>query len=324
MWTEKELAAARLRAAARQRPSRDRAGGQTDSARLAALTTLDEVYISRYLAPFRDKTRRRYHLILLDWLWWCTRAGIHTLEAEQYHIEQWAKSLAHQGNSRSTVAGKLVPVCGYYRWAHQHGLTAVDVAAYVRRPSRPRRSRLTWLSREQLGDLLERARRAGPPADLLIHLLALNGLRLGECLESRVEHLGAVDDKTTLKLPNRKGGVLDTVSLPGETIACLPGNVRGRERGRLLLTATGRVMTPTYVYRLLDQMTAGWTGPKVRPHMLRATFVTLSLDAGVPARDVMASTGHAHTSMVDYYDRAHASIRRNAAHTLAAYLHTES
>lgn len=34
----------------------------------------------------------------------------------------------------------------------------------------------------------------------------------------------------------------------------------------------------------------------------------------------MASTGHAHLAMIDYYDRAHASIRRNASHRLADYV----
>lgn len=54
--------------------------------------------------------------------------------------------------------------------------------------------------------------------------------------------------------------------------------------------------------------------------MLRATFVTLSLDAGLPARDIIASAGWVSPEMLGYYDRAHASIRRNASHGLADYL----
>ena len=63
--------------------------------------------------------------------------------------------------------------------------------------------------------------------------------------------------------------------------------------------------------------------PRTLP-LLRATFVTLSLDAGVPIRDVMASMGVSDMSMVQYYDRAHASIRRNASHRLADYLQNEN
>ena len=61
----------------------------------------------------------------------------------------------------------------------------------------------------------------------------------------------------------------------------------------------------------------------LRPHMMRATFVTLSLDARVPARDIIASAGWVSAQMLHYYDRAHASIRRNASHQLADYLRSE-
>lgn len=56
---------------------------------------------------------------------------------------------------------------------------------------------------------------------------------------------------------------------------------------------------------------------RVRPHMLRATFVTLALEAGVPARDIMAATGHASVEMVAYYDRAFRSVGGYASHAVA-------
>lgn len=256
----------------------------------------------------------------MEWLGFCGVARIHVLEAERLHIEQWTRLLAAGGNSRTTVATKLVPVCGFYRWAHQEGLTAADVAAYVRRPKRPRRSTQVWFSREEVARVLAVAVDAGPPVDLLVHLLALNGLRLGETLGARVEHLGTVEDQRTLRLPDRKAGVMDTVSLPAATVALLPAAVAGRDRG-VLLRHGRRAVVPADVYRWFDVLgeKAGLSRP-LRPHALRATFVTLALDAGVPARDVMASTGHADTAMVDYYDRAHAAIRRNASHRVAGWV----
>ena len=221
----------------------------------------------------------------------------------------------------------LVPVCGFYRWAAEEGHLPYDVAAYVRRPSRPRRSSLRWLTREQLNRLLRASRDAGPPVDGLVHLLALNGLRLTETLDARIEHLETRDGAPVLRLPSRKAGVMDVVGLPAPTIEVLAECIRGRQRGRILTTG-GHALTPAMVYAHLDAL-SDVTGLdfRARPHMLRATFVTLSLDAGVPARDVMASTGHATTAMVDYYDRAHASARRNASHRLAAWVrsgHDES
>ena len=255
----------------------------------------------------------------MQWIEWCLRGRRHVLEADRPFIEAWAAML-RTTRSKSTVATMLVPVCGFYRWCHLEGHLTADVAAFVRRPTRPRRSNLRWLDADQMRAALDAARNAGPPHDLAIHLLGLNGLRKQETLDARIEHLSTQDGRTTLLLPHRKNDVLDRVSLPAATTALLPGNIRGRARGPLL-TLHGHPLTTTQLYRHLDQLSevAGldW---KLRPHQLRASFVTLALDAGVPARDVMASTGHASVDMVAYYDRAFAAVQRNAAHRLADHL----
>lgn len=257
---------------------------------------------------------------MIRWWDWCIHAKLHLLAARRDHIEQWARHLATQGLRPSTIGGQLNVVCGFYRWAHQNGLTTTDAGAHVRRPRRGRRSRLRWLDVDQARSLLAASRQLGPPWDGLFHLLTLNGLRLGETLAARIEHLSTSDGHTTLHLPSRKGDVMDTLTLPVASAAVLAGCIGNRRKGRILMER-GRVLTPARVYRVCDQISdaCGLDFP-VRPHMLRATFVTLSLDAGVPARDVMASSGHAHVEMVAYYDRAHAAIRRNAAPRLAAYL----
>ena len=174
--------------------------------------------------------------------------------------------------------------------------------------------------RENAKRILAASVEMGKPTSGLIHLLLLNGLRLGETLAARIEDLSTIDHMTALTLPNRKMGVMDTVTLPAATVEVLGECIGKRQRGRILLDR-GRVLTPSRVYTLCNQMSAicGLDTP-VRPHQLRATFVTLSLDAGVPYRDVMASTGHADMSMVAYYDRAHAAIRRNASHRLSDWL----
>lgn len=194
-----------------------------------------------------------------------------------------------------------------------------NIGAFVRIPSRPRRSNLRWLTKNQLDAVLTASKTAGYPWDLLFHLLGLNGLRLGETLSTKIEHLEHVDGQRVLLLPNRKGGVLDRLTLPPATLALIDEHV-SRERGWLLTEGRGP-LAPHRVYKACDEISdATGLDFHIRPHMLRATFVTLSLDAGVPARDVMASTGHAHTEMVAYYDRAHASLRRNAAPRLEKYL----
>lgn len=285
------------------------------------LETLDEtVLISQYLAPYTGKTLERYYRIMLDFLGWCITARLHMLDANRVFIEQYAAAKRKGGLSKTTVSGYLVPICGFYKWAFQEGLTPTDHGSYVRRYSRPRRSHLKWYTREEARRILAASVEMGKPTSGLIHLLLLNGLRLGETLAARIEDLSTIDHMTALTLPNRKMGVMDTVTLPAATVKVLGDCIGKRKRGRILLDR-GRVLTPSRVYTLCNQMSeiCGLDTP-VRPHQLRATFVTLSLDSGVPYRDVMASTGHADMSMVAYYDRAHAAIRRNASHRLSDWL----
>ncbi|MGV9183583.1 tyrosine-type recombinase/integrase [Arcanobacterium canis] len=254
--------------------------------------------------------------MLFEWWAWCIDAGVNLLEVGRPVIEQWAKKLKTDGLAASTIAGKIKEVQLFYRWCYEEGHTGRDLAAWVRLPRRPRRSSQRWLTRDQATEVLRLACEAGTPWDLAIHLMLLNGLRRTETLEARCEHIEHIDGRTTLLLPSRKGGVLDRLTLPARTVALLPA----RERG-LLLLEQGKKITPSRLYKVLGMISANaGIDFALRPHMLRATFVTLSLDAGVPARDVMASAGHASVEMTAYYDRAHAAIRRNAAPRLAEYL----
>ncbi|MGJ9487131.1 tyrosine-type recombinase/integrase [Actinotignum sp. GS-2025b] len=284
------------------------------------METVDEpTLISLFLAPYSGKTLDRYYRVLFEWWAWCIDARVMITGADRVLIEQWARCLRSRDLKKATISGHLALVCRFYRWCFEEGHMSRNIGAFVRIPSRPRRSNLRWLTKNQLDAVLTASKTAGYPWDLLFHLLGLNGLRLGETLSAKIEHLEHVDGQRVLLLPNRKGGVLDRLTLPPATLALIDEHV-SRERGWLLTEGRGP-LAPHRVYKACDEISdATGLDFHIRPHMLRATFVTLSLDAGVPARDVMASTGHAHTEMVAYYDRAHASLRRNAAPRLEKYL----
>lgn len=285
---------------------------------MEALSIPDEQLIGRYLAPYADEaTRRTKWRVMLEWLRFCIGARVHVLAADRVLIEQW--SAAEQKRvSKSTVAGELSTVCGFYRWAYQENLVDRDEGFYVRRPKRGRRSNQQPIGRGQVQALLGCAMAMGSPIDLVAHLLACNGLRLGDVVDARVEDVAQVDGRTVLTLRHRKGDVLDRVTLPAQTVELLPAAVGGREKGRLC-QADGRALTPDRVYRWFDALSDAARLPfKARPHMLRASFVTIALDEGVPARDIMAATGHASVEMVAYYDRAYRSLRHNVSDAVAA------
>jgi integrase len=317
MWTQEGVAKAHLYRAVRQGTDWHPAGDEADRARVEALAVPEEVHITRFLAPYKQPTRGKYQAILFEWLTWCLRAGVRMLEADRTLIEEWSRTL-RKTVSKGTVGSKLVPVCGFYRWAYEEELIRRDPSRHVRRPARPRRSNLRYLEADQAERALAASLEAGPPVSGLVHLLLLNGPRITETLEARIEHLGRQGELTTLLMPHRKGGVMDRISLPVETVAALEGCIGGREKGYLL----GRKrLQPAQVYRYFDALSdVVGLDFRLRPHMLRATFVTLALDAGIPARDIIASAGWVSREMLEYYDRGHASIVRNASHRVAAHI----
>ena len=65
---------------------------------------------------------------------------------------------------------------------------------------------------------------------------------------------------------------------------------------------------------------AGVGLPRMHPHMLRHTFVTTVLDAGVDLRDVQIAARHADARTTMRYDRARKNLDRHPDHILAAYM----
>jgi integrase/recombinase XerD len=74
--------------------------------------------------------------------------------------------------------------------------------------------------------------------------------------------------------------------------------------------------------RRLHQLaeTAGIQVTRAHPHMLRHTFVTAMLDAGVDLRDVQIAARHADPRTTMRYDRARQNLDRHPNYILAAYM----
>jgi integrase/recombinase XerD len=66
--------------------------------------------------------------------------------------------------------------------------------------------------------------------------------------------------------------------------------------------------------------TAGVRITRPHPRMLRHTFVTTMLDAGVDLRDVQIAARHADPRTTMRYDRARKNLDRHPNYILAAYM----
>ncbi len=65
---------------------------------------------------------------------------------------------------------------------------------------------------------------------------------------------------------------------------------------------------------------SGITIARMHLHMLRHTFVTTMLDAGVDLRDVQIAARHADPRTTMRYDRARKNLDRDPNYILAAYM----
>lgn len=283
----------------------------------------DADYIAAaFLARFPRNTRKCYTSHLKSWYRWCYSHGLDPVLAKRAHIEAWARHLGETEQLKpSTVKAKLNAVCGMYKYAHLDGILAVNPGAHVRRPRIEFVSTTNGLSRAQLARLIDASKQDSTLAHCLISLLVYNGLRIGECLAIDIEHFGYQGAYRTLLLPNRKGGKVQTVSLAIPTIEVVGRQTDGRTTGPLLCGKNGKRLELGAARRILRRLckTAG-IQERITPHSLRHSFVTMALDAGIPERDIMASTGHVTPVMVAYYDRNRGAVERNATHAVAAYI----
>ena len=93
-------------------------------------------------------------------------------------------------------------------------------------------------------------------------------------------------------------------------------------RRPLLRTSRGTRMDWHSATRRLRRLAevAGVRLPRMHPHMLRHTFVTTMLDAGVDLRDVQIAARHADPRTTMRYDRARKNLDRHPNYILAAYM----
>ena len=98
--------------------------------------------------------------------------------------------------------------------------------------------------------------------------------------------------------------------------------VANRVDGPLLRNTVGRRLDRHAATRRLRRLAdhAGIRLPRMHPHMLRHTYVTTMLDAGVDLRDVQIAARHADPRTTMRYDRARTTLDRHPNYILAAYM----
>src|SRR6266498_3273703 len=250
--------------------------------------------VSAYLGRYRGETRLHTESDLRVFLRWCTDQGLDPLTAVRVDIERYVRWLQDVRRYQpSTVSRRLSVVVGFCRVCVIDQILPQSPADYVRRPTVPAESPTLGLGHLQFEALITTARLSVNPNDFaLLALLGLLGLRIFEACGASIAGPG---DRPSRRRPRRWAD-------PAQH----PRRAYGPPRRHPPAQAPGRYR------RRADAENA--------PHMLRHTFVTTMLDAGVSLRDVQIAARHADPRTTMRYDRARKNLDRHPNYILAAYM----
>jgi integrase/recombinase XerD len=222
----------------------------------------------------------------------------------------------------STVSRRVSVTAGFYRTCVIDGLLDHSPAEHVRRPSVPPESPTLGFTHLQFEALLTTARESPNPCDFaLVAMPGLLGLRIFEATGADISDLGEEHGHRVLRVCG-KGTKTVLIPLPPAAGRAIDRAIGARTSGPILLNARGARMDRHAATRRLRRLaeTAGVRITRPHPHMLRHTFVTTMLDAGVDLRDVQIAARHADPRTTMRYDRARNNLDRHPNYILAAYM----
>jgi integrase/recombinase XerD len=279
-----------------------------------------QVALAGFLAGYSGNTRLAYQQDLRQFASWCHSQGLGLLAVRRIHIELFARWLEHRGAARATIGRRLSTAAGFYRYCVEEELLNHNPAANVRRPRLRQESTMNGLDRNELGAFLVQAGLSGARDHALACLLALNGLRVSEALNTDVDDVGLERGHHTLRV-NRKGGKIVIVPLAPRTARTVYLAIGERNEGPIFVADTGLRMNRHQAARVVRRLArhAG-IDKTISPHSLRHSFITAALDAGVPLRDVQEAASHADPRTTMRYDRVRRSLDRHAAYIVATFV----
>ena len=290
---------------------------------LIAAPDVMHMAVAAYLARFKGQSRVHAESDLRSYLMWCRDHDLQALAAKRGHVELYVRWMQEVRRFKSsTVSRRVSIVAGFYRTCVIDGLLEHSPADHVRRPRISNESPTLGLTHLQFEAILTAARDSANNCDFsLVAMLGLLGLRIFEATGANIEDLSEEHGHRVL-LVRGKGDKHVLTPLPPAVARAIERASGARDHGPVLLNRRAHRLDRHGAARRLQHLaqTAGVTTPRMHPHMLRHTYVTTMLDAGVDLRDVQIAARHADPRTTMRYDRARKNLDRHPNYVLAAYM----
>jgi integrase/recombinase XerD len=288
-----------------------------------ALASRVRLAAAAYLRRFKGSSREHTESDLRCYLTWCAEHGIDPLAVRRADLELYIRWMQELRRLRpSTVSRRFSVAAGFYRTCVIDGVLEHSPAEHVRRPSVPPESPTLGFTHLQFEALLTAARESANRYDFaLVAMLGLLGLRSFEATGADIGDLGEEQVTGSFACAGR-AAKSSLVPLPPAVGRAIDRAVADRTRGPVLLNSRGARMDRYAATRRLRRFaeTAGIQVGRAQPHMLRHTFVTTMLEAGVDLRDVQIAARHADPRTTMRYDRAGQNLDRHPNYILGAFM----
>lgn len=288
-------------------------------------------YVTAWLQTIdADNTRRSYALDAVAFLDWLRdrfavpdAAPVSLAAVTELHIAEYAEHMREVSSRRGrplsapSRARRLSALASLFRYLRSPAVAQVT-ANPVAEVSRPKVSREGVTPALALGDvdrLVRAAAESRYDADrdlAVLLLLAANALRVSEVTGLDVTDLGYEQGRHTARV-RIKGGKSVVVPLDPAVATAVAAHAGERTAGPLLLNNDGGRLTRWQVAAILARLSRVAGLPAVRPHMLRATFITELLESGQPLHQVQHMVRHASGDTTQKYWRRRQGLEQDAA-----------
>jgi integrase/recombinase XerD len=279
--------------------------------------------VAAYLARFKGTSREHTESDLRCYLSWCAEHTLDPLAVQRADLEKYVRWMQETRRFKpSTISRRFSVTAGFYRTCAIDGVLDHSPAEHVRRPAVSAESPTLGFTHLQFEALLTAARHSPHPCDFaLVAMLGLLGLRIFEATSTDIADLGEEHGHRLLRVCG-KGTKIVLIPLPPAVGRAIDRAVGDRTHGPVLLNSRGSRMDRHAATRRLRRLaaTAHIQASRAHPHMLRHTFVTTMLDAGVDLRDVQIAARHADPRTTMRYDRARQNLDRHPNYILAAFM----